>query len=158
MPKQFYHLRRRFLARLLGSGSLLALGAATAAHAADSTRAKKVSYGVVYHINDSSRAIAAIRNITNHRKADPKITIAVVTLGGGIDFLLEGAKDDRGNTYAALIDGLMFDNVSFQVCKNTLTTREISADEVHFGVTTVTSGAAEIARLQLEQGYAYYKP
>lgn len=146
--------RRGFMRRILGLGGAFAL---LPLAQADSAKAATAA-GVVYHLDDSARAIPAIRNIRNHHKAMPKLAIRVVTLAQGIDWLLEDAKDDRGNDYAALIDGLMFDNVSFAVCGNTLAARDIDADSVHFGVDIVDSGVAEIARLQLEQGYAYLKP
>lgn len=50
---------------------------------------------VVYHINDSEVASAALRNIRNHLDAEPKSKIVVVTHGKGIDFLLEGAEEDQ---------------------------------------------------------------
>lgn len=113
---------------------------------------------VVYHISDESQAIPAIRNITNHLKADKTIHIQVIALSGGIRFLLDGAKDERGNDYAALIDGLMLDGVEFRVCANTLEAMSYTADDLSFGVGTVPSGIAEITRLQLDEGYAYVKP
>jgi intracellular sulfur oxidation DsrE/DsrF family protein len=48
--------------------------------------------------------------------------------------------------------------VSFQVCGNTLDARKIPVSAVHPEARVVVSGAAEIARLQVEEGHAYYKP
>ena len=58
---------------------------------------------VVYHINDSAVASAALANIRNHLNASPKAKIVVVTHGPGIDFLLEGAKNKTGNPYDAVV-------------------------------------------------------
>lgn len=124
---------------------------ALAADAAAATR-------VVYHIDDSARAIAAIRNMTNHLKADPGVRIVVVALGQGVDFLLKNAKDARGNPYEPMIDDLISAGVEFRVCNNTLTTRQIDRARVHPDASLVESGAAEITRLQFSEGYAYFKP
>lgn len=114
--------------------------------------------GVVYHIADSDNALAAIRHIHNQHAADPEIQITVVAVAGGIDFLLDGAKDDNGNTYAALIDGLMLDSVKFKVCRNTLNARNLKEDDMTAGAEFVDYGIVEITRLQQEQHYAYIKP
>lgn len=113
---------------------------------------------VVYHIDDSQRAIPAIRNMENHLRAAPSARIVVVALGGGIDFLLRGAKDSRGNPYEPMVDDLMMAGVQFRLCQNTLAARQIDASSVLDEVRIVPSGVAEIARLQFEEGYAYLKP
>jgi len=113
---------------------------------------------VVYHIDDPARAIPMIRNITNHRRADAGIRIVVVALGGGIDFLVDGAMDDRGNSFDALVDPLMGEGVEFRVCSNTLKGRGIAAEKLLPDVQVVPAGVAEVARLQLEEGAAYLKP
>lgn len=113
---------------------------------------------VVYHIDDSRRAIAMIRNITNHHRAAPTVRIIVVALGAGVDFLLEGAKDEHGNSYDALVDPLMLEGVEFRVCENTLNARNIDPKRLLADVQRVPAGMAEIARLQLEEGAAYIKP
>lgn len=113
---------------------------------------------VVYHLDDSQRAIQMIRNIGNHRRADADIRIIVVALAAGVDFLVEGAADDRGNSYDALVDPLMLEGVEFRVCGNTLKGRQIDAASLLPDVSVVPSGVAEIARLQIEEGAAYIKP
>lgn len=113
---------------------------------------------VVYHLDDFARAIPAIRNITNHLKAIPKIKIVVVSLGQGVDFLLKDAKDDRGNPYEPMIDDLVLAGVEFRVCNNTLVARQIDKARLHPDVAVVESGVAEITRLQWSEGYAYLKP
>ena len=113
---------------------------------------------VVYHIDDSARAIPMIRNLGNHRRADAKVKLVVVALAGGVDFLLSGAADPQGNSYDALVDPLMLDGVEFRVCANTLRGRGIDATKLIPDVTTVPAGVAEIARLQLEEGAAYIRP
>ena len=114
--------------------------------------------GVVYHVDSSDRAVMALRNITNHRKVYPDLPIIVVALADGIRFLLDGTKDARGNNYAAMVEPLAMDGVTFRACGNTLTANSLTADDLSFGVDVVPSGVAEIGRLQLEDGYAYIKP
>lgn len=126
------------------------------ADAADTATAARRT--VVYHIDDSQRAIPMIRSVGNHRRADADIRIIVVALSAGVDFLVEGAADDRGNSYDALVDPLMLEGVEFRVCGNTLTGRQIDAASLLPDVSVVPSGVAEIARLQIEEGAAYIKP
>lgn len=113
---------------------------------------------VVYHINDSTVARAALNNIKNHLNARPKTKIVVVTHGAGIDFLLDGAKDKNGNPYDVTVQELVNKKVEFRVCNNTLQSRQISKEKVLPEATIVPSGVAEVARLQIQEGYAYLKP
>ena len=134
-------------------GILVATVGMVAAQAAE--REEKV----VYHITDSAIATTALNNIRNHLNASPKAKIVVVTHGAGIDFLLDGAKNKNGNPYDAAVQELaMRHNVEFRVCANTLETRKIDKSQVIAEATIVPSGVAEVARLQIREGYAYLKP
>lgn len=128
--------------------------AAAAAPAPAEVRVEKV----VYHFSDSSNAMAGLRNIRNHLDARPNAQIVVVTHGGGIDFLLDGAMDKNGNPYDIVVQELAARHVQFRVCNNTLNARGISKDKVLPEATIVPSGVAEIGRLQALEGYAYIKP
>src|SRR3990167_3374036 len=78
---------------------------------------------VVYHVNDSDSATAALRNIGNHLDAtDGKAKIVVVTHAKGIDFLLDGAQDKNGNPYSIPVEKLKAQGVDFRVCAITLKT------------------------------------
>lgn len=134
--------------------AMLCLAVATGAMGAAGSREEKV----VYHINDSSNAMAALGNIRNHLNASPKAQIVVVAHGPGIDFLLEDAKDKNGNPYDAVVQELSNRNVKFRVCNNTLEARKIDRKRVLPEATVVPSGVAEVARLQYQEGYAYLKP
>lgn len=134
---------------------LLALLGSLAISAAAAGREHKV----VYHITDASRATAALYNIRNHVKADPDVRIVVVANGPGVDFLLEGAANANGNPYDATVQELtMHHKVQFRVCNNTLEARHIDKSRVIPEAAIVPSGVAEVARLQIEEGYAYIKP
>ena len=112
---------------------------------------------VVYHVNDSALARAALRNIDNHLAASPDAKLVVVTHGKGIDFLLNDAKDDKG-AYAPQVAGLKEKGVEFRVCRNTLKSRNLGDDAVILEAQVVPSGVAEIGKLQAKEGFVYLKP
>lgn len=113
---------------------------------------------VVYHVTDSAVATTALYNIRNHLNANPKAKIVVVTNGGGIDFLLDGAKNKNGNPYDIPVQELADRGVQFRVCNNTLESRQIDKSKILPEATLVPSGVAEASRLQSQEGYAYMKP
>lgn len=114
---------------------------------------------VVYHLNEGlGQAQRAIGNIRNHLNAEPSTKIVVVTHGKGIDFLLEGAKNDQGQEFSAAVAELAGRGVEFSVCNNTLAGRSIPKDKVLMEAKVVPSGVAEIARLQAEKHFAYLRP
>ncbi|MHB9100939.1 MAG: DsrE family protein [Sulfuricella sp.] len=113
---------------------------------------------VVYHVNDSAVAGAALVNIQNHLNANPQAKIVVVTHGQGIDFLLDGAADKNGNPYDVKVQELKAKGVTFDVCNITLVRRKIDPKKVIPEAVIVPSGVAEVSKLQSQQGYAYVKP
>ena len=114
---------------------------------------------VVYHVNtDVNTASAILGNVRNHLSADPTVKITVVTHGPGIDFLLDGAKDNKGREFSGMVSDLAGKGVQFRVCNNTLVTRQISADKVLLEAKIVPSGVAEVARLQAQEGFVYLRP
>ncbi len=113
---------------------------------------------VVYHVNDSENATAAMRNVQNHLNAAPDAKIVIVTHSKGIDFLLNGAADKNGNPYEPMVQGLKAKGVDFRVCNNTLVSRKIDAKTVLPEASIVPSGVAEIGRMQAKEGYVYLKP
>jgi uncharacterized protein len=139
---------RRFaflsLALLFLSGSVLA--------AADNVK-------IVYHINEGlDQASNGLRNIRNHLSADPTAKIVVVTHAGGINFLLDGARDKNGNPYNAIVEDLTTKGVEFRVCNFTLTSRNIDPKTVIPEAKIVPSGVAEVGKLQAREGFVYLKP
>ena len=114
---------------------------------------------VVYHIADGKeQASRAIINLRNHLDADPTARIVVVGNGEGIDFMLEGAKDTKGQPYSGYVGELANRGVQFRVCQNTLEARGIDKAKVVLEATLVRSGVAEVARLQAKEGYVYLRP
>lgn len=143
----------------------LLLAAAPMTQAASPAKAKAAAAApaaaeekVVYHINDASVARVALRNIQNHITATPEAKIVVVTHGKGIDFLLDDAKDDKGEAYQTQVAGLKEKGVDFRVCRNTLKGRNLDDSAVMMDANVVPSGVAEIGRLQAKEGFVYLKP
>lgn len=108
---------------------------------------------VVYHLAEGlPQATRAMGNIRNQLDADPTTQIIVFTHGSDIEFLLEGAKDARGQSFAGPIGKLANRGVQFRVCNNTLVTRGIAKDKIVLEATVVPSGVAEVSRLQAKEG------
>jgi uncharacterized protein len=113
---------------------------------------------VVYHVSDTAaQALGALRNIRNHLDTDPGAKITVVTHAQGIDFLMEGAKDANGSTYAGPVAALKGRGVTFEVCEITLKNRNIKKETFLQEVDFTPSGVVRLTKLQL-QGYAYIRP
>ncbi len=153
-----------YLKAILGLALLgLTLGTVGCAAPAGTTRAMADNgyhtQRVVYHINDTEAAGAALRNIQNHINAvgAQNVQIVVVSHGKGIDFLLDGWQDSKGKEYSAAVQNLVNQGVVFDICNNTLTGRKIDRDRVNLNAVVVPSGVATVAELQGE-GYVYIKP
>lgn len=144
------------LAALLLATAPMAHAAQVAEAAAPAAAAAQEK--VLYHINDASVARAALRNVQNHITASPDAKIVVVTHGKGIDFLLNDAKDDKGEAYLTQVAGLKEKGVDFRVCQNTLKSRKLEDSAVIPDASIVPSGVAEIGKLQSKEGYVYLKP
>lgn len=128
---------------------------------ADQSPARKTMTAVkaVYQFDGGDeQALRALRNIRNHREADPTARIVVVALGGGVDFLLTGEKDAGGYPFELIVQDLIEQGVKFKVCVNTLDSRHLKKSRFIEWITFVPSGFAELARLQAKEGFAYLKP
>jgi len=112
----------------------------------------------VYHINDSTRAMAVMRNVRNQLSVDPTARIVVVSHAQGVDFLMEGAKDKNGNPYDIPVEELAAKGVTFDVCEITLKSRKLNKEQFIPEAKFVPSGVGEIAKLQAREGYVYIKP
>ncbi|HET9462754.1 MAG TPA: DsrE family protein [Thiobacillus sp.] len=146
------------LAALLLATAPLAQAASTTKAPAPVAAPAAAEEKVVYHVNDASLARVAMRNIQNHITASPDAKIVVVTHGKGIDFLLNDAKDEKGESYQTQVAGLKEKGVDFRVCRNTLKGRKLDDSAVMMDATVVPSGVAEIGKLQAKEGFVYLKP
>lgn len=116
---------------------------------------------VVYHIDDAaSQATKGLRNVRNHLDVAPNTQITVVTLGNGIDFLLEGAKDPKNADieYGALVSSLKARGVTFEVCEVTLKNRSMSKDKFSLDASFTPSGVVRLGQLQSREKFAYIRP
>jgi intracellular sulfur oxidation DsrE/DsrF family protein len=113
---------------------------------------------VVYHIDDAAtQGLKGLRNIRNHLDVDPTAKITVVTHAGGVDFLMEGAKDPSGGAFAGPVSALVARGVKFEICEITLRNRNLKREQFIQEAEFTPSGVVRIARLQ-RQGAAYIKP
>jgi len=150
-------MRRAFIR---ASAALAAIGlTAKAAAQAAPAAGKGGRVRVVYQLSEGiDQAVRAMANLRNHLNAAPDTKIVVVAFGYGVDFLVEGARDARGNTFDAAVSALSSAGVEFRACHNTLVARKIPEDKLLMEAKVVPAGVVEIARLQFEDGYAYLKP
>lgn len=151
-------MRRAFFAKAAAALAAVGLGSRAAAQ----TGAQGSGGGrrrVVYQLSEGNdQAVRAIGNLRNHLAGAPDTKIVVVALGYGVDFLVEGARDARGNTFDAAVGALAGMGVEFRVCHNTLAARRIPEDKLLLEAKVVPAGVVEITRLQFDEGYAYIKP
>ncbi len=149
------------LAALTLSGSVYAAEATSLEKPKDSQESSKArtKVQVVYHVADGiEQAQRALGNAFNHLRAEPDTKIVIVALAYGVDFLVEGAKDKFGNPFADRVASLSTMGVQFRVCNNTLKGAKIDPATLLLEAKIVTSGVAEIARLQAREGYVYLRP
>jgi intracellular sulfur oxidation DsrE/DsrF family protein len=141
-------------------GCLVAAGAlASTSQPAPTPQAAVVEpIRAVYHINEIDKARGLLANVRNHLRDDPSTQIVVVANGGGIDFLLKDAVDKAGVEFAPALQDLQSKGVKFLVCRNTLTSRQLTDANVTELAGVVQAAVGEIARLQARQGYVYIKP
>ncbi|MFZ9842447.1 MAG: DsrE family protein [Burkholderiaceae bacterium] len=125
-----------------------------------SSAAAMAAEKVVVHINEGTdKAPVVLNNVKNLLNAMPKDTkVVVVGHSKGIDFMLEGAKDKNGNPFEATMQTLKARGVEFRACANTFKSRNLDPKTLSPEATMVPSGVAEVATLQLKQGFAYLKP
>jgi len=146
-------LNKKSLHSLLLVLAMAVSGMAGAATPEDKTR-------VVYHVNqgDPGLHMAAMRNVQDHISAvgAENMDIKLVMHGGGINLLV--AANDHPDIQAA-VDRLKLQGVDFQVCRNTLTSRQMPMEALYDTTEAdiVPSGVAQLSILQRE-GYTYIKP
>ena len=113
---------------------------------------------VVYHLDDARNGRFALHIAADHLAINPDIRIAVVAYAAGVDFLVAGATDRKGEAYAPAVEALRAKGVEFRVCSTTLRLRDIRPEQLLEGMQLVPSGTFEVIRLQAEEGYVYLKP
>ena len=112
---------------------------------------------VVFKLNTADDAPTILRFVTNYLAVEPNARVAVVGYAGGIDFMLDGARDANGKLYADQIAALTDRGVAFKVCNNTLKARNLTPSAVSPLASVVPGAVNEIIRLQTKEGYAYFQ-
>ena len=113
---------------------------------------------VVYHFdNTAAQALRGLRTQRKHLDVDPAARITVVAHADGVDFLMEGAKDNNGSAFAGPVSALVARGVKFEICEITLRDRNLKKDQFILEAEYTPSGVVRIAKLQLA-GNAYIKP
>lgn len=129
-----------------------------AALLAGATLAAQAQDLVVYHIdNAQAQAVKGLRNIRNHMDVDPTAKVTVVTHANGVDFLMEGAKDEKAGEFAPLVSALVARGVKFEICEITLKNRNLKREQFVQDAGFTPSGVVRLAKMQKE-GAAYIKP
>jgi uncharacterized protein len=116
---------------------------------------------VVYHIDNAEvQATKGLRNIRNHLDVAPETKIVVVTHADGVDFLMEGAKDNKNANvdYGSLVSALKARGVRFEVCEITLMNRKLGRERFTMDAEFTPSGVVRIGQLQSREKFAYIKP
>ena len=114
---------------------------------------------VVVHINEGTdKAPAVLRNVANLLNASPNAKVVVVGHSKGIDFMLDGAKDPKGNPFEVTMQTLKARGVEFRACANTFRSRKLDMSTLSPEAGIIPSGVAEIATLQAKEGFVYLKP
>lgn len=151
-------MRRAFI-RATAALAAIGLAAKAAAQAPAAAAGKGGRVKVVYQLSEGTdQAVRAMANLRNHLNAAPDTKIVVVAFGYGVDFIVEGARDARGNTFEAAVGALASSGVEFRVCRNTLMARKIPESGLLMEAKVVQAGVVEVAKLQFDEGYAYIKP
>lgn len=151
-------MRRAFI-RATAALAAIGLAAKAAAQAPAAAAGKGGRVKVVYQLSEGTdQAVRAMANLRNHLNAAPDTKIVVVAFGYGVDFIVEGARDARGNTFEAAVGALASSGVEFRVCRNTLMARKIPESSLLMEAKVVQAGVVEVAKLQFDEGYAYIKP
>lgn len=134
-------------------------GAVAQAEPAANGEPARETLRIAYHIGEGvDQAAAMVQNIRNQLRMAPEIQIVVVAVGPGIDFLIEGAKDRNGNPFDATVEDLAAQGVSFRICETTMNSRGVTRADILPEALVVPSGMNELARLQLQEHYAYIRP
>jgi intracellular sulfur oxidation DsrE/DsrF family protein len=89
-------------------------------------------------------------NLTKDETVEVDDIVVLVQAGGAEPVTADGAGSDQ-------VTSLIEKDVSVRICSNTMELKELSEADLVDGVETVSSGAAELTRLQ-DDGCAYVRP
>ena len=113
--------------------------------------------GVALHLDTATLMNRAIRQVGRLVDAHPNTPVKLLFLSLSFSPSLYFSPYKNGGLYGAQFEQLLARGVRIFACETTLMSMGKSAEDLTFGIETVPSGIAELARLQLESGYAYLK-
>ena len=113
--------------------------------------------GIVFHVDSDQRMNRILRQIARHAAGNPTIPSRVILIAEGVRPAIEGAVDANGGDYSAQMEQLLMSGVRIFACENTLTSFNLSSNDLALGIETVPSGVAELGRLQVKEGWGYIK-
>ena len=113
--------------------------------------------GIVFHVDSDQRMNRILRQIARHAAGNPTIPSRVILIAEGVRPAIEGAVDANGGDYSAQMEQLLMSGVRIFACENTLTSFNLSSEDLALGIETVPSGVAELGRLQVKEGWGYIK-
>ena len=113
--------------------------------------------GIVFHVDSDQRMNRILRQIARHQAGNPTVPARVILIAEGVRPAMEGAVDANGGDYSAQMEQLLMSGVRIFACENTLTSFNLSSNDLALGIETVPSGVAELGRLQVKEGWGYIK-
>ncbi len=113
--------------------------------------------GIVFHVDSDQKMNRVLRQIARHQAGNPTVPARVILIAEGVRPAMEGAVDTNGGDYSAQMEQLLMSGVRIFACENTLTSFNLSKDDLALGIETVPSGVAELGRLQVSEGWGYIK-
>ena len=113
--------------------------------------------GIVFHVDSDQKMNRVLRQIARHQAGNPTVPARVILIAEGVRPAMEGAVDANGGDYSAQMEQLLMSGVRIFACENTLTSFNLSQDDLALGIETVPSGVAELGRLQVSEGWGYIK-
>ena len=119
--------------------------------------AQATEFGVIFHIDSEDRMNHMLRQISRHHAYNPSIPTRVILIAGAVKPALDGAADSNGGSYSAQIEQLLISGIRIFACENTLSSYNLTTEDLAFGIESVPSGIAEISRLQVRKRWAYIK-
>ena len=115
------------------------------------------SPGIVFHVDSDIKMNRVLRQIGRHHVANQGMPTRVILIAEGVKAALDNATDSSGGAYSAQMEQLIAAGIRILACETTLTSYDLSADDLALGVETIPSGVAELARLQVRHQWAYIK-
>lgn len=116
---------------------------------------------VIFHIdNAEAQAAKMFRQINNQLNEDPTTKIKLVVSGLGLELLKKGWTTADKADYHKLLAEAKQRNVTIEACTYAMGVRGITEEDLYEDLIDewIPSGSGRITKLQIQQGFAYFKP